>query len=481
MLLSAPILSCVPGRNKIDCNAPFTFAPADLDPSTASVSARNFALAGAVLLLGDERRKLVGCQGDADVIFHLVADSAGTVVAKEHSDLLCLRSIDVQRAAQTALEEAWRKSQSAAANEDPAPVPSKATIMSFLTFLAHWTAKWVHHTFHFEQTFQHERGVNIHGTLLPVLKEMIGMAAAMCLRSSAAEAHNQQLHKSKTREVSEQEDASLSEAMASRVLDARSSALTVWAFNTGGSLRFIGSSLELPQALKELWTSLKRMQQRIPERMQQRIPEPPTDLSACSQESLRDLLLQVMSGHGFTTEEECRCSAFAIAGLWGGPVTTVGNICCKIQWPVTSQRACLPCCQSCFVLPVRDLKLGSTSHHITPHHITSHSHHIAFTQEHTPEYRVAGVERCIPWFRAHPWQHGEACWCCGAPPRRTVLHPYGWSWLRENGASNANSVTCHRSSCDLFFFWLVFVNTKEVGRTAPNSARLVIGSVCVAL
>ncbi len=323
MLLSAPILTWVPGRNKIDCNAPFTFAPADLDPTAASVSARNFALAGAALLLGDERRKLVGCQGDADVIFHLVADSAGTVVAKEHSDLLCLRSIDVQRAAQTALEEAWRKSQSAAANEDPAPVPSKATIMSFLTFLAHWTAKWVHHTFHFEQTFQHERGVNIHGTLLPVLKEMIGMAAAMCLRSSAAEAQNQQLHKSKTREVGEQEDASLSEAMASRVLDARSSALTVWAFNTGGSLRFIGSSLELPQALKELWTSL--------ERMRQRIPEPPTDLSACSQESLRDLLLQVMSGHGFTTEEECRCSAFAIAGLRGGPVTTVGNICCKIQ------------------------------------------------------------------------------------------------------------------------------------------------------
>lgn len=318
MLLSAPILSCVPGQNKIDCNAPFTFAPADLDPNTASVSARNFALAGAALLLGDERRKLVGCQGDADVIFHLVADSAGTVVAKEHSDLLCLRSIDVQRAAQTALEEAWRKSQSAVANEDPPPVPSKATSMSFLTFLAHWTAKWVHHTFHFEQTFQHVGGVDIHGTLLPVLKEMIGMAAAMCLRSSAAEAQNQQLHKSKTREVGEEEDASLCEAMASRVLDARSSALTVWAFNTGGSLRFIGSSLELPTALKQLWNSLKRMQQSIPERMQQTIPEPPTDLSACSQESLRDLLLQVMSGHGLTTEKECCCSAFAIAGVVRG-------------------------------------------------------------------------------------------------------------------------------------------------------------------
>ena len=293
MLLSAPILRCMPDQLHIDSNESFSFGLADFDLATAPTSARSFALAGAALLLGDERQRLVGCQGDADVVFHLVADSAGTVVSREYSNLLQFRSNEISQAAQVVLQEAWRKNQTGVADEDPVPVPSKATIMSFLTFLARWTTKWVHHTVHFEQTFAEERGVNVHLTLLPILKEMIGMAAAMCLRSSAAEAQDQQ--RQRLHVEAQENSASLSEAMACRVKDGRSSASTVWAFNTGDSLRFIGNNAELPAALKNLWKALRRTGQKI--------QEPPVDLDRASQADLRKLLLEVMSGHGLNRQE----------------------------------------------------------------------------------------------------------------------------------------------------------------------------------
>ncbi len=304
MLLSAPILRYMPDQLQIDSNEPFSFGLADFDLATAPPSARSFALAGAALLLGDERQRLVGCQGDAGVVFHLVADSAGTVVPREHSNLLQFRSTDINQAAQVALQEAWRNSQMGVADEDPAPVPSKATIMSFLTFLARWTAKWVHHTVHFEQTFVGEKGVNVHLTLLPILKEMIGMAAAMCLRSSAAEAQDQQ--RQRLHVEAQDNSASLSEAMACRVKDGRIGASTVWAFNTGDSLRFIGNNAELPAALKNLWKALRRTGQKF--------QEPPVDLDRASQADLRKLLLEVMSGHGLNREER-----------WAGWVGAVGR------------------------------------------------------------------------------------------------------------------------------------------------------------
>ena len=85
--------------------------------------------------------------------------------------------------------------------------------------------------------------------------------------------------------------------MACRVLDVRTAASTVWAFNTGGSLRFIGNSGELPAGLKRLWKTLRCAGQRI--------DEPPVDLGKATQEMLRNLLLDVMSGHGLTKEDCC--------------------------------------------------------------------------------------------------------------------------------------------------------------------------------
>ena len=206
------------------------------------------------------------------------------MVAADHGNVLQQQANDVADAAEIALQTAWLKS--VGANEDrDAPVPSKATIMSYLTFLAHWTKNWAEHTFLIEQFFEGERSVDIHGTFVEVLREMIDMAAAMCLRSSAAEAQQQQ------REVTVAGESSLSEAMACRVLDLSIKAASVWAFNTGGSLRFIGNLNELPATLGHLWDIVRRV-------TRETIVPPPMDLGMASQEELQALLLDLMSGHG---------------------------------------------------------------------------------------------------------------------------------------------------------------------------------------
>ena len=64
VLLSAPILQAMPGQWKIEPTSAFEFYDDDLVPTRAAQSAFNFALAGAALLLGEERERLVGWQDD---------------------------------------------------------------------------------------------------------------------------------------------------------------------------------------------------------------------------------------------------------------------------------------------------------------------------------------------------------------------------------------------------------------------------------
>ena len=135
------------------------------------------------------------------------------------------------------------------------------------------------------------KGVDIRATFLPVLKGMKAMAASMCLRSSAAEAQDQQ------EKTGEDHAASLSEAMACRILDPSSIASSVWAFNTGGSLRFIGDRGEIPSALRSLWDFVRRHNR------WERIVEPPVDLSKAGQQELRALLLDMMRGHNMSLQE----------------------------------------------------------------------------------------------------------------------------------------------------------------------------------
>ena len=299
MFLSAPILQAMPEQLKVDPHFPFAFDPMDFHPEVAANTACDFAMAGAALLLRQRLQslqrlqRLVGWQEDA--VFKFLPD--GSIVAGDHVRLLQELSGEVNDAAQIALQDAWLRGIGAEADREP-PVLSKATVMAFLTFLANWTRNWAFHTFHFEQQLEGVSGVDIHGTFVPVLRAMIGMAAEMCLRSSAAEAQEQQqAHKTfRTGEERAASPASLSEAMAARVVDGRTSASTVWAFNTGGSLRFIGNSSEVPAALKHLWKTVR-------DQTRQAFPEPPTNLGSASQENLRSLLLEVMSGHGLTPEE----------------------------------------------------------------------------------------------------------------------------------------------------------------------------------
>lgn len=294
MFLSAPFLQAMPEQLKVDPHFPFAFDPVDFHPEVAANTACDFAIAGAALLLRQRLQRLVGWQDDA--VFKFLPD--GSIVAGDHVRLLQELSGEVNEAAQRALQDAWLRGIGVEADREP-PVLSKATVMAFLTFLANWTRNWAFHAFHFEQQLEGVSGVDIHGTFVPVLKAMIGMAAAMCLRSSAAEAQEQQ-QAHKTFRTSEDQraasPASLSEAMAARVVDGRTSASTVWAFNTGGSLRFIGNSSEVPAALKHLWKTAR-------DQTRQAFPEPLTNLGIASQENLRSLLLEVMSGHGLTPEE----------------------------------------------------------------------------------------------------------------------------------------------------------------------------------
>ena len=281
MLLSAPILQSMPEQFKVDPSFPFSFDLVNLHPEVASPNACDFAVAGAALLLEARQTsdRLVGWQDDA--VFKFLTD--GTIVAGDHAHLL-QNAEEVYESAQIALQGAWLQGDDRADRE--VPVLSKATVLSFLTFLANWTRKWALHTFHFEQQLEGISGVDIHGTFIPVLKAMIGEAAEMCLRSSAAEAQQQQ-----------QSHMILSEAMAARVVDGRASASTVWAFNAGGSLRFIGNSSEVPAALKKLWQTVK-------ERTRQAFPEPLPDLSRAKQEDMRALLVEVLSGHGSNPKEQ---------------------------------------------------------------------------------------------------------------------------------------------------------------------------------
>ena len=152
------------------------------------------------------------------------------------------------------------------------------------------------------------------------------MAAEMCLRSSAAEAQEQE-QAERNAGGADAKPASLSEAMARRVLDGRSRASTVWAFNTGGSLRFIGSRPELPAALKGLWDVVKAQ-------TGQGFLEPPAELRTASQASLRELLLEVMFGHGMTTPE--------LEEAFKGFVLTHDNM-IKLVDVAERLRAGLPC------------------------------------------------------------------------------------------------------------------------------------------
>ncbi|CAK9037327.1 E3 ubiquitin-protein ligase rnf213-beta (Mysterin-B) (Mysterin-beta) (RING finger protein 213-B) (RING finger protein 213-beta) (RING-type E3 ubiquitin transferase rnf213-beta) [Durusdinium trenchii] len=153
MMLSAPILKGVPGQRLIHADSPFLFSGEDLFPERAASSARDFALAGAALLLGEETQNLVGCEGEHGVAFKLMADAQGQglVVAGDHANLV--------------------------------------------------QGNWAQQAFLFEKTFEGQRGVDIRAAFVPVLKEMISMAAAMCLRSSAAEAQQGEREKIELRDA----------------------------------------------------------------------------------------------------------------------------------------------------------------------------------------------------------------------------------------------------------------------------------------
>ena len=296
--LSAPLLEMVPGQLCVSSEVPFQFVGVDLDPATASPEAMDFSLAGSALLVRCLSRttKLVGSEGE-NVVF---TQTAAAVVSGRHAELVQHRAADVVQAARAALCRACYSVNESAADF---PEPSKATIFTFLRFLAEWTAKWANQLRNFQLTFEQHRNVN--AIFIPVLDEMICMAAGVCLRSAAAEAQEQQTRNKLTviPGIKENSEATaLQEAMAGRVVDARCAATSAWAFNSGDSLRLVGSLNDVPKALQNLWNAYNQAVLRmLGERGRSHtIQPPPLSLANSSQQDMKKLLLQVMSDHGMS-------------------------------------------------------------------------------------------------------------------------------------------------------------------------------------
>ena len=66
-------------------------------------------------------------------------------------------------------------------------------------------------------------------------------------------------------------------------------------------MRFIGNGHDVPSALLRLWDLVRRDLARG--REPETIVQPPSDLGSATQDKLQALLLDMMTGHGMTSEE----------------------------------------------------------------------------------------------------------------------------------------------------------------------------------
>ena len=335
MFLSAPLLKMVPGQWYVSAEVPFQFAGADLDPVTASPQALDFSLAGSALLLNDLRgtANLVG-GGEENVVFR---QTASAVVSGRHTQLVQDRTADVVQAAVSAL----RRARGSVVDEsaDDILVPSKSTINTFLRFLAEWTAKWANQLRNYQLTFDQDRKVDPPSIFIPVLEEMIRMAAGVCLRSAAAEAQEEQTRDKLTLSHSVKENSqatALQEAMAGRVVDVRCVATAAWAFNSGDSLRLVGSVRDVPKALQNMWHAYNQgVLRMLGERGKSHtIQPPPLNLASSNQAEMKKLLLQVMSDHGMSDAQ--------LSDAFSGFVLTPDNM-IKLVDVAERLRAGLPC------------------------------------------------------------------------------------------------------------------------------------------
>ena len=165
------------------------------------------------------------------------------------------------------------------------------------------------------------------------------MAAGVCLRSAAAEEQEKQTcdKLSLGQQVNRNSEAmALQEAMAGRIMDVRCAATAAWTFNSGDSLRLVGSWSDVPEALRKLWDVYNQaVLQILGERgRSQTIQPPPLNLATSSQAVKKKLLLQVMSDHGMSDAE--------LSEAFRGFVLTADNM-IKLVDVAERLRAGLPC------------------------------------------------------------------------------------------------------------------------------------------
>ena len=300
----APLIWDVPNHEDRKGDEPFDFTEMDRN-------AKDFAIAGTALLMEEFNvdPNNVTCSAydgaannNAGYVFklHPETEEAG-VTAVRMNEILTTRKSEVAKKAEVVLQQVAREDTGEEGRSQPCE-PTKAMIMNFFHLLSFWVAKWAHqYSLYKLQTEDWSRDnvkVEMCPKMLDVLKEMIEMAAAVSLRSSAGQAQAQAF---KSRQASSAgttvgDDAKddggqdYLNALAYRVRDIHTKRESAWTFNHGGALAIIGDKKHVPKELINLWDNHNKAT-----RGNDKVNLPPESLLNASQLELQQLLLQSVS------------------------------------------------------------------------------------------------------------------------------------------------------------------------------------------
>jgi len=284
--LKMPLLALMPERHEVDGGKPFDFSHPFFPGDDVR---RSFSIAGTALVMDALRQAhpeepIVGQEGSG--IFQLVG---GTKIRAMDGESLLAdpdRLREIVQSAQIRLTAAMETHNAQGMNRNC----SKATIVTYLRFLARWVENWAHQLILYGLQLA-ERGENhalqqqVEEPFVEILRDMCAMAAKVCVRSSAGAAQNVELVRNRGRR-------DVHRAMADRVRDQAGMRDVAWAFNAGGAIMICADAGEVPDVIRrvrKLWSDMRRDRDQFAQ-----IPE---SLDGAGNQTLQDLLLQTVRGN----------------------------------------------------------------------------------------------------------------------------------------------------------------------------------------
>ena len=305
----APLLWDGANHQTLTGNEPFEF-PTDNDEA-----AKDFAIAGSALLMEEFDvcpKSIVRPAGTPEnntnndnhngrdrSLFQLESGDESGVVATRMGEMLNGRKDQVVERAKQVLQKVARESSEAQGYHYSCE-PTKAMISNFLRQLSSWVAKWAHmhavYKDYAEDPAFNCPPIEMCQATQEVLQQMVEMAAAVSLRSSAGQAQTKTFESRQDgapATVDECSDSESLSALANRVVDIRTRQERAWTFNHGGALGIIGNRNHVPEKMCTLW---KRYNRTMGGRDTK--PIPPENLDKASQPELQKILLQSMSAPG---------------------------------------------------------------------------------------------------------------------------------------------------------------------------------------